>query len=397
MVPAGSDTQRARRSASALCLLLVLTACTESKSPAGDGSKSPGTSASADQSCGRVVNKSPVGGRSPRSGASAVYSYGRGLWLYDVALDSLSLLKKGSGSPNGLHARFRGAQTVSFADTRVAPDGEHPFGRDSISEITLPSHNVMELLQLPNALRGYDWSPDTRFLAYQVLAGSSLAICFFDAESGSLKLIRGRGLVVGTSAKQSDEESVAWSPDGKSILIADTLQSKGLFLLDPTGKDLMKPWAGTFPRWLPNGRDFIFREIDAIGAAPRWFVVNSMSGARRRLSLPGHAFRPALSPDGTAIAYDNGDERKPSVSLYDLARGTSNRLITGYAAPIWLGADALAATAAGPCPPATECSGWWQPLGRTIGFNERGKHVHRLALKTTIPAARLDSRVDVLL
>lgn len=390
----------ARLGAIGLAFIGLIASCPSRGEVDGTHTPSPTDSAQVG-ACGEVIG-APTQLTTPApERALAVYSYANSVWLYDASADSATILRRGNGSLHGLRPRFFRNGMISFVDLREKPDDTHLFGRDSIYELVLGSRQVRELLRLPSDIRGYDWSPDGTQLMYQLPSISaeaiaSMTLCLYDSRRGETRQVRKFGVSECTTVSQEDEQSVAWSSDGISILIVDTCQRPSLHVVDRNGEDSVQPRSGTFARWLPN-RDVLFREIEDSTDGP-WLRLDLTTGETRSIAIPAGTFRPALSPDGKTVAYDDGNLKGPSVFLYDLGRQTHRRLGQGYAAPIWLSRNLIAATAGAPCPANTECHGWWQPLNRTAGFASQRGGSRRLALQTTLPTqARLFSSIDVLL
>lgn len=322
--------------------------------------------------------------------------------MYRVTSDSTSLLRQGSSSDGGLRPRFRDEQRISFVQARGRPDLIHPAGQDSIFEFDLAEQQATEILKLPADVRGYAWSPDGNQLAYQVsifveAEGTTLrrsALCLLSS-SMKPRVIRTFGDYLGTHASQNDEQIVSWSADGRAILVLDTYQSPSLYVLDLSGRDLLAPWEGRFGRWFPGDSSVLYREVDEAGRPGRWFTVDVASGERRALPMPAGTFRPAISPSGESIAFDDGDVDAPTVFAYDVLKRSTRRLVRGYGAPIWLSPSLVAAVKAGPCPSGTECGDWWMPLGKVIGIRSDSAQPRQLRLHTTLSEQRLFSTIDV--
>ena len=108
-------------------------------------------------------------------------------------------------------------------------------------------------------------------------------------------------------------------------------------------------------------------------------------------------YRPAVSPDGNKIAYDDGDGDEPSIFVFDVDEGTTQRLARGFVGPVWLGPDLIAATAAGSCPSGSACPIPWAALGTTVGIDVPTGDRTPLALPTTLQEVARYGVIDVLL
>jgi hypothetical protein len=366
---------------------------------------------SGDSVCGEVVSRTEAKSAAPTPGTQAVYSSGGVLWLYDASTDSTTRLTSHPDSSR-LQPRYRGPRTVSFIQRHEKVDEVPPSGQTSLYELDLEDRRLTEILRVPTDLfLGYGWSPDGEQLAYHFLTSHSVqtvALCLYDSVRGTMKELRSHPAEFGRGPSQSDEAMVAWSPQGSALVVTEThaLQDPSLVLIDRDGGDVVPPFEGTFARWLPDGRTVLFREPNEVlkpggpGKIPssvRWFTLDITSGKIRSVGIPAGTFRPAISPDGRLVAYDDGDQDEPSTFLYDVASGTSRMLIRGYGAPIWLGASQIAVTAGGPCPPGTECFDRWTPLDRTVAIDVGTGKSRELRLPTTIAEQCFCATIDVTL
>jgi dipeptidyl aminopeptidase/acylaminoacyl peptidase len=140
-------------------------------------------------------------------------------------------------------------------------------------------------------------------------------------------------------------DPIAWSRDGTKLLIRRTLPRRlaGLWVLkaDATEKRLTDGWNQTGGSFSPDGAEIVYadgiRGLPAIyaqrldgGAAPRLILRSS-----RRVSFPdGHSalayvYEPALSPDGTRIAYFDGMYDHSHNLWVTNADGRKRRLVLG--------------------------------------------------------------------
>jgi Tol biopolymer transport system component len=279
-------------------------------------------------------------------------------------------------------------------------------------EFSLRDGTLREILRFSQDIRGIDWNPEGTLLAYQIttprltidngqqLTLTASAICLYDSRSNKTSLIRPLGIDSELSAGQSNERVVAWSPDGRSVLIVDTLSSKNadIHVIDQQGKDLVQPRSGTFARWFPNSKEILYKMRDEPNKPGQWSILNLKTGNARRIALQEDTFRPAISLDGLQIAIDDGDAtRPPSTYIYHLRKGTIRRLKTGFGAPVWLNANVVAMTAGEPCPRGAQCGESWLPLDRVIGFNMRSMTTQQLRLQTTIPQDSVTHNLDLLI
>jgi hypothetical protein len=291
---------------------------------------------------------------------------------------------------------------VSFVQLRENPDGEHTFGQDSLLELDLGADSTTEILRFTNSLLAYDWNADGTVLAYLLrtqtptLVGPHL-LCSFDSRTGTTSLLRRIEHPFGTSVGQREETAVSWSPGDDAVLVTDTAARPSLFIVTIDGQDAVQPRNGTFGRWLSDIR-VLFQQDPQDAAAPwEWLALSSATGATRPSEFPSAAFRPAASPSGKLIAFDDGDANKPAVFVFDTETRTARRMADGFVAPIWIGPDVLAATAVQPCTSGEFCDIPWSSLGETVAIDVETGKLRALALPTTLNEVARYGTIDVLL
>jgi TolB protein len=194
-----------------------------------------------------------------------------------------------------------------------------------------------------------DWSPDGEFIAYGV-AGEFSAQVFIMPASG--------GTPVAYTPATSFARSPSWSPNGNQLAI--TLDDSTLAVMNAQPIAPAEVLAGhaplwvSWPRWAPDGMRifYIVRDVfqptvnsellvlalgggspellsnesrhsgldvspdgsqlvygsNAAGTYDLWAMPSSGGMATRLTSDPGRERNPAWSPDGTRIAYEDGEE-----------------------------------------------------------------------------------------
>lgn len=112
----------------------------------------------------------------------------------------------------------------------------------------------------------------------------------------------------GEVASASEEQSLAWSPDGRTI--AYQLTDGGIHLVDETGRDgrLLTGLRSYRPAWSPDGARVVFQS-DRTGDLDVWIVNADGSGETNLTADPGVADGdPAWAPDGTRLVFEKGGE-----------------------------------------------------------------------------------------
>jgi Tol biopolymer transport system component len=327
-----------------------------------------------------------------------VFASADGLYVYDVDSDVVTALERTTSGVISM-PRFRGPSVVSFVRQRQPADDQHVFGQDSIYEFDIARKRAQESIRVPGRVVALDWHPDATQLAYLVELGdqSENLLCTFDGRTGATRLIRSFSYTVGRGVNQWDEVSVAWAPNGTAMLVVHTTtEEPSIHLVDIDGADLAPPQTGTFARWVDT-RTVVFLQADRQATLRpwHWMSLSTTTGQEHDFALPDAAFRPAISPDGAWIAFDDGAEH-PSVYVFDVKSGSTRKLARDHVGPVWLGSREIGATAAGPCPSSDFCVMPWAASKGTIGIDPRSGDQRPLALTTTLQVLVMSGVIDVL-
>jgi dipeptidyl aminopeptidase/acylaminoacyl peptidase len=358
-------------------------------------SPSPEPTVVATSECGEVINTTEPSGQAAET--LAVVSSAAGMSLYRAPQDELAVLDEAT-SPFGLLPRFRTPRQVSFVRQREPSDEGHLWGQDSLYEFDIESGEAIELVRLPNHVMGYDWSPDGTRLAFQLRAEEGpetliVHLCVFDSRTGATSLVQVLEPPDGTGTGQREETMTTWSPNGAWILTIDTAEEPTMAIVDADGYEKVEARSGTFGRWLADDEIF-YQERPHTDRVADWTRLSLETGRTITFGLPARSYRPALSPDGRWIAFDNGDSDSPSIFLLDLEQGTTRQLIRGHVAPVWLSSGRIAASAAGPCTGGT-CPIPWSTSGTTTGIDIATGKQSELVLPTTLLDSPRNGVIDV--
>ena len=360
--------------------------------PPASSSPSPMPSKPPRDVCGEVIAATEPRGETTQP--FAVFPSKDGIAIYDIDDDVATALDPEFGRL----PQFRTASLVTVVRQRVPSDDDNTFGQDSLFELDVATGRSEELLRLPNYVLAFEWSPDGAMLAYLVQPNADNVLCLFDARTGAAGPLRTLSFTVGRGVHQRDERSIAWSPGAREILVDDTGQQPSLYVIDLHGRNVIEPRDGTFARWWSRNEILFAAGNPAGGSAEvfEWSIVSIDTGRMRAFGLPAKAYRPAISPDGTLIAYDDG-AAEPSVYLFDVETGMSRRLARHHVMPVWLGPDLIAATAAGPCPSTNFCVIPWLASDTTVGIDPGSGERRPLALTTTLNTFSFDGTIDVVM
>lgn len=182
---------------------------------------------------------------------------------------------------------------------------------------------------------------------------------------------------LGRGAGSEDEVSVALSPDGSMLLVANThefsreFEKGAIYLFDETGREVRERWSGTHPRWSPDGRTIYFRGYAGIDGQ-RWSALDVETMEATKLGVTPGTNWLVVSPDGRRLAYDTstfGDlpagtastGEAPNVYVYDFATGTEAILQRGAMGPLWISNRAVLATNVRE--PGPDSLNSWESLG----------------------------------
>jgi dipeptidyl aminopeptidase/acylaminoacyl peptidase len=151
--------------------------------------------------------------------------------------------------------------------------------------------------------------------------------------------VDGTSLVMSTGAPfvSADTDSIAWSPDGRSVaIVADWGMDRTVYLVDAKSgvvRNLEVPNIDMEPYWRPpDGRQLMYAGITG-GDQRRLFIVDVGSSAVAEVpgSRPERGMRPGgWTPDGRRVVVHHFGETRAWTSLLDPETGRESRLPVAY-------------------------------------------------------------------
>ncbi len=297
----------------------------------------------------------PVSCAEPATSSTLVaYVDAADLWVYDVATDERRAVTDDGDARFERAPKFVGGACLAYANSQPASIELAELAGDGARRTIVEESGWIHDLAMSPDRRSvfylhidYDVDQTYRLKQIGIDGGTPEILHTFDANGG-----RGAG--------SEDEVSIAFSPDGSAILVANThgysnaFPYGAIYLFDSTGRKVRERWSGTHPRWSPDGETIYFRGHAGINGQS-WSALDVRTMDATKLGVTPGTNSLVVSPDGQRLAYDTstfGDNpsgiastgEAPIVGIYDLATGAEVILQPGAMGPLWISNGAVLVT-----------------------------------------------------
>ena len=323
-----------------------------SPAPTGSGtppSATPSTTSAPTTPMPAVSCEAPV----PTSTLVA-YSDAADLWLYDLRADNRRAVTEDGDVRFEMAPTFVGSACLMYASSQPA----------SIELLELAGNGARRtIVEERGWIHDIVMSPDGRSVLYLHIdydVDQTYRLKQVGIDRGAPEVLHTFDPNLGRGAGSEDEVSIAFAPDGSTLLVANTHASsddfpKGaIYQFDATGRTLLDRWTGTHPRWSPDGRTIYFRGYAGLNGQ-HWSALNVQTRELTKLGVTPGTNLLVVSPDGRRLAYDTsyyGDSpsetrtsgEAPNVYIFDLETGMETILQKGAMGPLWISNRAVLAT-----------------------------------------------------
>ena len=232
-------------------------------------------------------------------------------------------------SPDGNFFAFFSTRNLFSIDLFLADSRTGKVLKKLVSSET---DEHFEALRFINA--SGSWSPDGKQFAFIVFRGGNNAISILDIESKKIQHT--------FSTKEIDEIThLAWSPDGKSILISGTSGAIcNLYLYSISDQRIQKitnnAFAKIHPSWAPDGNSIVYAtddrpdsDFDSLKFAPMALHLHRLTtGEKSEICIAPWAKHtsPHFSPDGNEIFFISNPDGYNDLYRYSLTDGNFYRV-----------------------------------------------------------------------
>jgi Tol biopolymer transport system component len=177
-----------------------------------------------------------------------------------------------------------------------------------------------------------DWSPDGRRILFVSDSGGHSDIYVREVDGTGLRAL---------THEAGRNSWPSWSPDGRQIaFMSDRTGKWQLFIMHADGSDprrLTHTATNEFnPEWWPDGRRLVFESTRNGGGKDDIYSIDVASGRETRLTaIAANAIFPAVSPDGTRIAFCTVADRRATLMVMNADGSKQQTLLQDGCVPQW--------------------------------------------------------------
>jgi dipeptidyl aminopeptidase/acylaminoacyl peptidase len=261
--------------------------------------------------------------------------------LSEVALGQTTWVEQFDVSPDGRQIVFKSARGGNYNLWTVPVDGGEP--------------KQLTFYQVPFRAKNPRWSPDGRWIAYQVdqhlTRQSELDdVCVIPASGGEPRNL--------TNTTWSNETDAVWSPDSKYLAFTSSqgrwlndsgaLMGGGIVRVELATGNLkqLSQRGGSDLQWSPDGRFIAYsanrvRDEQTFLSNRDLYMIPSNGGEERLLTPGTMGFKeqdPAWSPDSRKLAFVTDRNGFDNVAVLDVSTGDTKSLtetLFDHANPTW--------------------------------------------------------------
>jgi Tol biopolymer transport system component/DNA-binding winged helix-turn-helix (wHTH) protein len=179
------------------------------------------------------------------------------------------------------------------------------------------------------------WSPDGQQIAYLSISPTGTGLYLASATPGESS----RKIYIPQEPTRWDQGNLSWSPDGKSIILADHIGGaphSSIYRIDIESRKMVSlttppsGWEGDMnPSYSPDGRKIAFIRASETAVSDLYWIDSSGGGVRRLTQDGRHIDSFAWAADGRSVIFSSDRGGKYALWRVRLDRATPERMPVG--------------------------------------------------------------------